>query len=46
MIPRVKGGPNHIINYQLLCGSCNRKKGAGSQAELIAKLKREGIIAA
>ena len=46
VIPRVKGGPNHISNYQLLCGSCNRKKGAGSQAELIAKLKRDGIIAA
>ena len=38
VIPRVKGGPNHISNY--------RRKGAGSQAELIAKLKRDGIIAA
>ena len=46
VISRVKGGPNHISNYQLLCGSCNRRKGAGSQAELIAKLKRDGIIAA
>ena len=46
VVARVKGGPDHITNYQLLCGSCNRKKGAGSQAELIAKLKRDGIIAA
>ena len=46
IVARVKGGPDHITNYQLLCGSCNRKKGAGSQAELVAKLKRDGIIAA
>ena len=46
LIPRVKGGPNHKSNYQLLCGFCNCTKGAGSQAELIAKLKRDGIIAA
>ena len=46
VVPRVKGGPDHITNYQLLCSSCNRRKGSRSQAELIAKLKRDGIIAA
>ena len=28
---------------QLLCGACNSKKGTGTQAELVAKLKKEGI---
>ncbi len=46
VVPRAKGGPDHISNYQLLCGACNSTKGTGSQAELIAKLKRDGILAA
>ena len=46
VVPRAKGGADHISNYQLLCGFCNRTKGTGSQAELLAKLKRDGIIAA
>ena len=46
MVPRAKGGADHISNYQLLCGFCNRTKGTRSQAELLAKLRREGIIAA
>ena len=28
---------------QLLCGACNSKKGTGSQAALVAKLKQEGL---
>lgn len=31
---------------QLLCGACNRAKGTGTQAELIAKLKERGQLAA
>ena len=46
VVPRAKGGSDHISNYQLLCGFCNRTKGTGSQEELLAKLRREGIIAA
>ena len=44
VVPSAKGGSDHISNYQLLCGFCNRTKGTGSQEELIAKLKRDGII--
>ena len=46
VIPRAKGGSDHIENLQLLCGACNRAKGIGSQAELIAKLKERGQLAA
>ena len=27
IVPKSKGGGNYYENYQLLCGSCNRKKG-------------------
>ena len=46
VIPRAKGGSDHVENLQLLCGGCNRAKGTGSQAELIAKLKERGQLAA
>ena len=45
-IPRAKGGSDHVDNLQLLCGACNRAKGTGTQAELIAKLKERGQLAA
>ena len=41
--PRSKGGPDDDANLQLLCGHCNILKGAGTMAELKAKLARMGI---
>lgn len=38
VIPRVKGGTDHIENLQLLCPHCNRVKGSGDQAYLVAQL--------
>ena len=43
IVPRNKGGHDHIDNLQLLCGACNSTKGNGSMAELIAKLREQGI---
>ena len=45
IVPQSKGGSDHLDNLQLLCGACNSKKGAGSQAELVATLIREGVRA-
>lgn len=42
--PQAKGGSDHLDNLQLLCGACNSAKGQGTQAELKAKLKRQGVI--
>ena len=46
IIPLAKGGSDHRDNLQLLCGACNRAKGTGTQAELIAKLRERGHLAA
>ena len=46
MIPRAKGGSDHVENLQLVCGACNRAKGVGTQAELLAKLRERGQLAA
>ena len=38
IIPRTKGGTDHLYNLQLLCGYCNSVKGDRGQEYLIAKL--------
>ena len=44
IIPRAKNGADHPSNKQLLCGACNRVKGTGTQAALIAKLTADKIL--
>ena len=43
VVPRSKGGSDHLDNLQLLCGACNSAKGVGSQEALIAKLRADGM---
>ncbi len=38
VLPRSRGGTDHIENLQLLCGHCNRVKGGRDQAYLVARL--------
>ena len=43
VIPRSKGGSDHLDNLQLLCGACNSAKGTGTQEHLIVRLREQGI---
>ena len=44
IVPKSKGGPDHIDNPQLLCGACNSTKGDREQSYLIAQLEKSAII--
>ena len=41
MIPRSRGGTDHLDNLQLLCGACNSLKGDRDQAYLMARLREQ-----
>ena len=43
VLPRSRGGTNHLDNLQLLCGSCNRIKGNRPQEYLLARLRELGL---
>lgn len=43
MLPRSKGGTDHLENLQLLCNFCNSKKGDRPMELLVAELRIEGI---
>ena len=43
VVPKSKGGTDHITNLQLLCAACNSLKGSRSQEEFLAVLKRERL---
>ena len=44
-IPQAKGGGDDYDNLQMLCSGCNLRKGTGTMVELLAKLRRDGILA-
>ena len=43
IVPRAKGGTDHLDNLQLLCNHCNSVKGTMDQAAFAAVLKERGI---
>jgi len=45
IVPRAKGGTDHLENLWLLCGACNSSKGTKSQAEFLRdRVKRSEPI--
>lgn len=45
IVPKVKGGPNHHMNYTPMCRSCNKDKGARDPMEWIKERKADGTLA-
>ena len=43
IIPKSRGGTDHLDNLQLLCNACNSMKGTIDQAAFVAKLKQQGM---
>ena len=44
IVPQSQGGTDHEDNLQLLCGACNSTKGQSTQADLISRLKSQGVL--
>jgi hypothetical protein len=44
ILPKARGGDDHLENLQLLCGHCSLLKGTGTMAELKVKLRKGGIL--
>lgn len=44
IVPRSRGGTDHLENLQLLCNYCNATKGTMDQAAFVAKLTQQGMI--
>ena len=44
VIPRSRGGTDHIENLQLLCGHCNSVKGDRPMEYLMARLRETGVL--
>ena len=43
IVPRSRGGSDHLDNLQLLCNACNSMKGMKSHEQFIAALKADGL---
>lgn len=43
IVPRSRGGTDHLDNLQLLCGACHALQGTISQAALHAKPTKQGL---
>lgn len=47
IIPKARGGPDHVSNYQILCAYCNQKKGSLTDIEvagIFRDIKKNGVM--